>query len=210
MKMKGVKQIEMDKNAAKAAWHEYCAALKGKKGGFLKDYYALKSAYFILKDGRKIVDVFEAMKRAGLTVQGYPRLVIAPLKFRRVLFKAQDLSWGGQNGGGTFSEDKWNAPIKFNSAVVLPRKTWDFARSKENPKQQLQVEAGVSAQVPMVPAKYLPPNSDGYFVLWEVDKWSKWEDKPKDPFLLKRISENLFAVMAYWDLTPLERAIFRR
>jgi len=41
----------------------------------------------------------------------------------------------------------------------------------------------------------------------EVEKWKPLP--PKDPILLKRLTPNLFGVLATWDLTNLERAIIR-
>jgi len=47
-----------------------------------------------------------------------------------------------------------------------------------------------------------------YYILWES---KEWEDLPetKDPFLLKRLSENLFVILGSWDLTDLEQSIIR-
>jgi hypothetical protein len=195
--MKGVVLLEMDKQKAKEAWKEYCAGIKGKKGGFLKEYYAMKYAYFALKEGRKIIDVYQAFEKAGLNEYGQPRLAIAPASFKSVHFA------GHEDGHGSFSKGGWNYPTNSNSYVYLPEHTFRFPKDQNKRFETIQL----TAKVPIVPIKFLPAKLDGYFILWEVGKYDKWNVVPKDPFLLKRISPNLFVVVAYWDLSPLERAL---
>lgn len=60
--MRGVKLIEVDKQKAKQEWKDYCVALRGKKNSFYRDYLDLKNAYRFLKDGKKIIDVFDGGK----------------------------------------------------------------------------------------------------------------------------------------------------
>jgi hypothetical protein len=62
-------------------------------------------------------------------------------------------------------------------------------------------------KVPIIPAELMPEGSlTNYYVLWEVKEWEELPE-PKDPYLLKRISENLFVVLGAWEITDLERAI---
>lgn len=64
------------------------------------------------------------------------------------------------------------------------------------------------AMVPPVPPALRPRHSlAGYHILWEA-KWTKVA--PKDPALLKHIGGDLYAVVAIWDLTELERAVLAR
>jgi hypothetical protein len=44
-----------------------------------------------------------------------------------------------------------------------------------------------------------------YVTLFEVDQWEPVP--PTDPALLKHIAGDLYAVLAVWDLTELERAV---
>jgi hypothetical protein len=51
-----------------------------------------------------------------------------------------------------------------------------------------------------------------HFVLWEVEAWadSRIGAQPdRDPYLLRRVDADLFAVVGEWDLTDVERAIMR-
>jgi hypothetical protein len=63
---------------------------------------------------------------------------------------------------------------------------------------------GFRALVPPVPPRFRPENLYDYHVLWEAE-WRK--APPIDPILLKKVSDNVYVVLAQWDLTPLEQAV---
>ena len=67
------------------------------------------------------------------------------------------------------------------------------------------------AMVPMVPADVRPETGQlkDWFVLWEVEQWhdNRHTEPPRDPFLLKHIGGTLYAILAEWDLTEVERSI---
>ena len=51
-----------------------------------------------------------------------------------------------------------------------------------------------------------------WHILWEVTEWSSTPQSgpaPYDPLLLKHLGGQLYAVLAEWDLTPLERAVMQ-
>lgn len=66
----------------------------------------------------------------------------------------------------------------------------------------------LAAIVPTIPPRLRPPhNLSGYHILWEAE-WGQ-EDvlPPGDPALLRHLGGDLYAVLAVWDLTPLERSV---
>ena len=67
------------------------------------------------------------------------------------------------------------------------------------------------ALVPMVPADVRPKGAlSNFFVLWEVQAWASRAQvmqPDRDPYLLKHLAGDLYAVVAEWELTDLERAI---
>jgi hypothetical protein len=70
-----------------------------------------------------------------------------------------------------------------------------------------------AAQVPIVPPKLRPRgghvNLSNYATLWEVDDW-QWMRDPApacDPALLRHVAGDIYAVVATWDLTELERLV---
>lgn len=65
----------------------------------------------------------------------------------------------------------------------------------------------VQAIVPIVPPPLRPATHlRNYHVLWEAE-WSPEPIPPRDPALLKHLGGDLYAVVAIWDLTELERAV---
>jgi hypothetical protein len=68
------------------------------------------------------------------------------------------------------------------------------------------------ALVPMIPADVRPAEGreKDWFVLWEVERWSNeplLAAPDRDPFLLRHVGGDLYAVLAEWNLTDLERAV---
>lgn len=67
----------------------------------------------------------------------------------------------------------------------------------------------LKAPVPIVQPKILLENVKrglgGYYILWEVEEWKPVP--PRDPILLKKLTANLFGIIATWELTLLERAV---
>jgi hypothetical protein len=64
------------------------------------------------------------------------------------------------------------------------------------------------AMVPHVPPALRPIHSlDGYATLFEVEEWAPDPTAPADPALLKHIGGDLYAVLAVWDLSELERSV---
>jgi hypothetical protein len=68
----------------------------------------------------------------------------------------------------------------------------------------------INALVPQPPPALRPRSSHlrNYHVLWEVDQWQiATGPPPGDPALLKHMGGDLYAVVAVWDLTEVERAV---
>jgi hypothetical protein len=68
-----------------------------------------------------------------------------------------------------------------------------------------------AAMVPIVPPKHRPSEGllERYLVLWEVDEWA-WQVVPRppgDPALLRHVGGDIYAVLATWNLTELERLV---
>jgi hypothetical protein len=95
------------------------------------------------------------------------------------------------------------------------KERWDRQRSANltfdvpgiNVESPIEPKNG-AAMVPMVPADVYPSRGldlSKHFVLWEVEDWDA--APPVDPMLLKPIGGNLYAVIAQWNLTEIERVI---
>ncbi|MEM3696514.1 MAG: hypothetical protein QXQ94_03285 [Candidatus Bathyarchaeia archaeon] len=171
----------------------------------------LIAVYGHLKHGKKIIDIYESFKKAGLNREGDPRLAICRADAKQCYcLKIED-------GSAIFSMqrlDRWQRqPRKTYAEVKLPAGTFqwqpiDPARplGAYNIKNQT-----VQCPAPIIPAKILVEEVRhrlrNYHVLWEVEEWKPVP--PQDPILLKRLTSNLFGVLATWELTPLEKAVIR-
>ena len=187
--MNGVEEITVTKSEARAKYREYRAAAERQPLPYLKE---LKDAYNQLRRGHGVIDVFKAFRNCGTTEDGLgPKLAIYPATETKCWFQRERL------GGGKFC----------------------WSRASRNHKNIIELAAGtfpewtstdywtmVSCPVPIVPPHLLPrAELSNFHILWEVEKWNL--EAPRDPLLLRRISTNLFAIVARWDLTELERAV---
>lgn len=155
----------------------------------LPDVAVMKSAYYHMCKGRAVLDLYAAMHAAGTNSLAEPRLAIARAGAKLV---SCCRSWGA--GSARFS---WGRSR--HDQFDLPNGTfpgWD--------RLNLQT---LQTKVPTIPAPVLQTIRGPvtrFHILWEVENW---DILPQDPILLLELSQNLFAVMAKWDLTPLEQAI---
>ena len=200
--MKGVKEFDIPKDKAEKAWKEHLALLKTKSDEGIK---ILKEAYYHAKEGRKIIDLYQAMQDAGLNKEGWPNLAICRADGPECCFVRR------RNGAGLFHNDdlaRWNIDTN-NQSVRLPAGTFMDLPAKD----YFSSSDMRYALLPTIPAEHYPKGQlERYYLLWEVETWYERSQQPVppiDPFLLKRLSPNLFAVLAEWDLTPLERAVIK-
>ncbi|MCK5019117.1 MAG: hypothetical protein KAS32_18800 [Candidatus Peribacteraceae bacterium] len=201
-----VATISMPKKEAEKAYKEYLAIVKTRKEEYVED---LKKVYHALKEGKKVIDIYDAFKKTGVNEEGDPKLAIAMADKKEVWFFKED------GGAGIFSKDKWRDEYVVD--VRLPGDTFPRWKMIKSPHAYMKGERVIKRQkittkIPIVPAHLMPKGNLGnYYILWEVDEW-KEEDVPvaaKDPFLLKRINANTFIVFAAWDLTEVEQIVMK-
>lgn len=199
--MKGVTPIGIEKETAKAAWIEYKNALKNTKGNYIKEYGQLRQLYWHISQGKKVINILDCFSKAGYNEKGEPKLAIASVSN----FKKNKEVTLGRNIRGylCFRTNVWR------ETVSIPEGTMPVM-SEEQKKGASSWGSlpELKARIPIIPPKYLPTarNLKSYYILWEVDNW---QTVPKDPILLKKISETNFVVLAAWDLTPIERMIMK-
>lgn len=208
--MEGVTKLEMTPEDAEQEYKAYVEAVKTRKEKYLED---LKKVYYNLKRGRNVIDIFSAMKIAGTNEQGEPNLAIVRADVPVVYFhkqsegsgyfcwtKRKNVSWGDDPTRGSYG------PVAED--VQLPGDTWKKWEEMEDTRWAEIVRPIIKANVPTVPAHLLPQKPlEGFYILFEPSEWSTTKLPKADPFLLKRINLNMFAVFAEWDLTPIELAV---
>jgi len=206
-----VKTIALPSEEAEEKYKEYLKAVKTRKEKYVED---LKKVYYALKEGRQVIDIYEAFKKTGVDETGDPKLAISVANEKSVFFFKED------GGAGIFSDNTGKDERVVD--VRLPGDTFPRWKMMKNPNANA-VENGwqpsriirrrkITTKVPVVPAHLMPKGSlSGYHLLWEVDEWEE-KDVPvavRDPYLLKRINANTFVVFAAWDLTEVEQMVMK-
>lgn len=184
-----VTPIAMDPKVAKAKLDAYRQQLRRRSDA---EYQAAVQGYKALAKGTRLISLGQAFQQAGLGADGRPRLAVARADRKEV--KVERTIWRTPPGY-TFS-DPSSDRRSMMTLVAFP--------------DPPQCKVGYSL-VPMVPADVRPNVAlDKCLVLWEVEQWADRQVSARpdrDPYLLKHIAGDLYAVLAEWDLTPLERAI---
>ena len=177
-----------------------------------KIYRDLQRAYGHMKHGGKIIDIFKAFKDSGLKEDGNPKIAICRADGERCYLSKQG------NGSAIFSHsrpDRWGRQRarKTYKEILIPEGSfkWLDKHGRETKSRYQIKDEEVSTIAPIIPPQILigsvRHNLRNYHILWEVESWKA--EPPRDPILLKMITPNLFAVLATWELTELERAIIK-
>lgn len=164
----------------------------------------LKEVYNQVKLGRKLIDIAQVIPKGGIRKVTYrggenwgvPNLAIAPARYTSIQCDYRmngDLRFHDING---WKETK--ADVKITG---MPTYDWDDGvkwRSKE-----------LQTNVPKIPpGLWNKKLTDSHYILWEVDQWDL-KVASKDPFLLYRVSKNIFSVLLEWELSDIEQIIMQ-
>lgn len=206
----------ISRHAARKAYLEYKqAVLTAANPAERHEYEGLWRGYKAISQGQQVIDLGQTMHAAGVQADTlYPRLAICRadartcrvqmkpdgsarfvdeaarwrhFKLRQVLLPAGTLpsyllSWRADNRGQQ----------RFRPGGLLERDLWN---------------AEATALVPIVPPALHPRAAlVNYHILWDA-VWTP--APPTDPLLLRHLSGMLYAIVAQWDLTPLEQAVMR-
>lgn len=156
-------------------------------------------AYQLLAQGRLVIKALDSIVKAGVNDDGLPKLAIAhatATDCRLQLSAAGAARFDSRNVRvyKRHDDDTW---ISERAFFAFPRDS--FPRPHRNQRWSAR------ALVPLIPIHLRPRRGlASYHILWEAE-W--YNAVPGDPFLLRRIGKaDLWAVVAMWDLTDVERA----
>jgi hypothetical protein len=165
---------------------------------------ALMESYRAMARGQRIVNVASVMHAAGLDKQQLPKLALAGAHWKecyltwsyRDRFEFSEDRWAGSLRGGQYTNGTTGFPLHTFTAN-LQNQVW----RKSNNHPVLPVKA----VVPSIPL-HLRPSGDlrEYHILFEP-VWAP--APPVDPILLKHVHGYMYAVLAQWDLTDIERSV---
>ena len=167
------------------------------------DYKAAARGYEELAKGRPLLDLGSVFRDVPVDARGRPRLAIARADRQQVRFA----HWRTHDTA-TFRTDA------FRGGAARARSPGLFRTVPFRERRSTEGWLTGHALVPMVPADARAaagfPDIAKCFILWEVEEWA---DQPiiaqpdRDPFLLRHLGGDLYAILAAWDLTELERAV---
>lgn len=188
---------------AKRKYREYQDAVMSSRGTQLDE--KMMHAYHQLSMGRKVISLNKAMEFAGCTAKGQPTLAVASATAKTVWF-VRDAGWISDDRGdwqhpaSSFVSDQSQNPGWRKCEAQRRTKTGTFRFHRSLFPGAMSLE--ITAKVPVVPPSKRPKAClDNYVVLWEAN----WEEAPQDPYLLRRVTNDLFVVLAEWNLTDVER-----
>lgn len=189
-----VPTIEMDQEQAKAKLKAYRRELHHGADEIFK---AAAQGYEALAKGLKLIDIGQAIAQGGTFPDQFPHLAIA--RADRQVVKCEL-----RRGRTTF-----DASREGRGSSLIVQIANDYGNIWETK----------FTRIPIVPADVMQElramnrsvDLRRYHILWEVEAWYDRNpiEPPVDPFLLLHIGGSLYAVLAEWDLTELERSVMR-
>lgn len=198
-----VATITMDKDKAR----EKLRAFRAERHKDADEFYrGCEAGYSALAEGTPLIRLDEAIRNGGFFDDMRPKLAIARADREQVFFR-----WNAHSTTAQFNANKshrWGR--QFESLMCDVDLKQQHGMKYSGGKYDKTVEG--FARVPAVPADARPATGQlrDWFILWEVEEWADkpfTAEPPRDPFLLKHIGGQLYAVLAEWDLTELERAV---
>lgn len=204
--------IEMSREEAKEKLKSYRKALgrmtaKRISAEVKAQYEAVIDGYKALAKGTPVLDLETVMRECGFDEKGRPKLAICRADRKQVHFL-----WDDANTAIFAPHPNLYTKTQRQVNVSVDRPASAF---QQQSKDGWRYYHRGWAVVPMVPADARPKTGaePDWYILWEVEKWADQRigAKPdRDPYLLKHIGGSLYAVLAEWDLTELERSIMRQ
>lgn len=185
--------IEMPKDEARERLAEYEAALKLERNA---QDEALAMGYRALARGLPLIRLSESVAAGGYFENGLPRIAVI-----RATEAECYVRWSGDSL-------VFNDGVSDNRGALVGQYTVRVPIPKDRlPDAPYRYRAGGQTIVPSIPPRCRPSprRLKHCHILWEVDSWTPVP--PTDPALIRHIRGDLWAVLACWDLTELERAV---
>lgn len=166
---------------------------------------AILRGYRAMAKGHALIDLPKMIRLGGVfEATGLPRIAVATSSHEFVHVERES------RGSVIFQPEQWTNRNRRKDVYRCPVGTlpkakldWNRAVNGSHPWH-----GRMRAMVPHVPPAFRPIHSlDGYATLFEVEEWAPDPTAPVDPALLKHVGGDLYAVLATWDLTPLEQSV---
>lgn len=205
--------IEMDAELARKKHLEYRNLVKGDRTA---EDEAMRVAYREAARGARLIRLSETIRAGGTQVVEVDGAHYHVPNLAAIRADAKWCYTRGITSRGkltlTARQRRELAPNNKRDKVIVRGFTERGTRpDPENRSRLLYVDDAwheIMAMVPTIPPLLRPKSKlDKFLILWEVESWSKAPLPPGDPALLRPVGGDLYAVVAVWDLTELERAV---
>lgn len=212
---------DVDAEQAQIKFEEYRAAVREHHDA---EDAAMMRAYREVTRGNNVISLSATLQAGGRDELGLPRLAVCRADAPKCW-----LEWCTYDGAVRFVT-RPQYQRGYSRSANNRRDVRDFPagtlRAIEPPEDRiaassLQIDVRLwdgsltwggnrCTVVPSVPPSLRPRHAlGGYDILFEVEEWEIDPKVPVDPALLKHMGGDLYAVLAVWDLTDLERLVLR-
>lgn len=178
--------MQMDRRDAVKKFREYRDVLRTQR---TKDDDMLMECYRALKNGKRLINIGDVIRAGGYHIgSNLPKLAVCHAAARRCRVSVSGFGLVEFRPDDAYNRrSKSKQSIKVRNVAPIDRQH----RSAED-------------FVPSIPPRFRPTGDlSEYHILWEAD----WKRPTTDPVLLKEVRFPFFAVLAMWDLTPLESSV---
>lgn len=195
--------IEMEKKLAKRMADDYRTALAGKDD---PEARAVIRGYEALAKAGTLISLNQAIAEGGCDEHGRPNLACVRADEKWCVLEQNQDGSGSFYGYGDWGNNSWGPPHRQSRRIIsVPEDTMDRGHNfRPSPRD------GWHSMVPLVPPPLRPGHHlRNFHILWEAE-WQKRTlsiPAPRDPALLKNVGGDLYAVLAVWDLTEIERTV---
>lgn len=193
-----VATITMPRDEARAKLREYRRGLHRRAD---EEWERAAVAYEAAAEGKPLIVLSQALASCPRDEFARPRLAIARADQRQIRYRR----WSSENAE---EFEIWNVHPRMRDRVMPVAFTG--ARPAMAPNRTF---IDGYALIPIVPPDVRRRRDlSRHFILWDVERWSSGPisaTPDRDPYLLERVADDLFAVVGEWDLTEIERAVMR-
>lgn len=192
--------LDMDRTKAREKFLEYRRSVRARHN---KEDEQIMRGYRALSQGHQVIDIVATIRKGGTTTVPPHWRGGKPCWVPRLALMRADQAWcmvrTYDSGRVEYHHTGRPQTNERRNYFRLPLGTFT------PPPDTTDCWWTAKAMVPPVPPAFRPADKIGnYHLLWEAE-WKR--EPPKDPALLKHIGGDLYAVLAVWDLTELERCV---
>jgi hypothetical protein len=188
-------QLAVSEDEARAKLDEYTRSLRSDRND---EDAAIAAAYRAAARGLQVISLPRTIVAGGWHPNGLPRIAVT-----RATHAECEVRWEG--GDLVFGEAGWRRNY---GGLVTERTVRVTIPGDDRPGWTERTVRAGRAPVPLVPPHCRAKSRyrlSRCHILWEVEQWTR--TAPRDPALLRHIRGDLWAVLAVWDLTEIERAV---